>query len=61
MKYILVQWPESQMIMEQPWLYECFIAQSMDESQDWVGSAAYFVPEERILQMEKTFTSVEGA
>jgi len=52
-KYVLIQWPESQEIMDKEWYNECFLAQSTDKSQDWVGSAAYFVPESRLQELKK--------
>jgi hypothetical protein len=46
--YVLVQWPFSQDYMEQDWFHtECFLAQPINEDQDWVGSSAYFIPSER--------------
>lgn len=54
--YKLVLWPESQLIMDKEWLNECFLAQSMDENQDWVGAAAYFVPENRMYELEQSFS-----
>ena len=47
MEYILVQWPESQELMEEEWFNECFLANPINEEQDWVGSSAYFVPTEK--------------
>jgi len=52
MEYILVQWPQSQMLMDEPWFNECFLADSSNEEQEWVGSAAYFVPKERLEEMK---------
>ena len=49
MKYILVQWPESQQFMEEPWFQEeAILAQSTNEEQEWIGPSAYFIPEETI-------------
>lgn len=43
MKYILVEWPDSQMLMEYEWFRdECSLADC-----ELFGSSAYFVPEER--------------
>ena len=45
-KYILVTWPESQLLMEKDWFDECILMN--DENHlDNIGSSAYFVPEER--------------
>jgi hypothetical protein len=45
-KYVLVQWPDSQALMEYDWFEEeCSLA---DEK---FGSSAYFVPESRIAEM----------
>lgn len=42
-EYIIVQWPESQELMEQEWFDECVLIN--DEAMlDKVGSSAYFVP-----------------
>lgn len=47
--YILVQWPDSQMLMEEDWFSaECFLANPNNEEQEWVGSSAYFVPKKRL-------------
>ena len=46
MKYILVPWPESQVLMEQEWFNECILMND-EQHLDEVGSSAYFVPEER--------------
>lgn len=48
MKYILVLWPESQMLMEEFWFNECILYQAFD-NQEHLDSA-YFVPEERYNQ-----------
>lgn len=49
-KYILVTWPESQMLMEQDWFDECILMNDVNHLDD-VGSSAYFVPEERFLTL----------
>lgn len=51
-KYILVTWPESQMLMEYEWFDECMLMND-DNHLDEVGSSAYFVPEERFLNFIK--------
>ncbi len=50
-KYILIHWPESQDLMDKEWFNECFLANPINEEQDWVGSSAYFVPEKRFLEL----------
>lgn len=50
-KYILVQWPDSQELMDKPWFNECILAQDL-EGHDEVGSSAYFVPENRIKELK---------
>lgn len=51
-KYILISWPESQELMEQSWFDECILMN--DENHlDEIGSSAYFVPEERYLELFK--------
>ena len=51
MEYTLVLWPESQLLMEQEWFQECFLAQPTSDEQSWVGSSAYFVPVERLAEL----------
>jgi len=52
MNYVLVQFPDSQLLMEKEWFEsECFLANPTNEDQDWVGSSAFFVPEERISEL----------
>lgn len=45
MKYILVQWPESQVYMDFDWFDEEAILGDFNK----VGSSAYFIPEERYI------------
>ncbi len=45
MKYILVQWPESQCLMEHERFDECLLVDSFDEEDD-IGSSAYMCPED---------------
>lgn len=44
-KYILVQWPESQYLMEHKRFHECLFVQDI-EGHDVVGSSAYMCPED---------------
>ena len=52
-KYILVEWPKSQMLMEHERFNECLLVQDIDEHIE-VGSAAYMCPEDLY---EKIFNS----
>lgn len=45
MKYILVQWPESQMLMEHDRFNECLLINNIEEHEE-VGSSAYMCPED---------------
>jgi hypothetical protein len=47
MKYILVEWPDSQMLMEEEWFNKCYLS---DDS-------AYFVPENR---WEELLTNIKN-
>jgi len=44
-KYILVMWPESQMLMDNDRFNECLFIQDI-EGHDKVGSSAYMCPED---------------
>lgn len=43
--YVLIQWPESQMLMEEEWFEE----EAILDAECKFGSSAYFVPLKRIL------------
>ena len=45
MKYVLVQFPESQFLMEHPRFNECLFVQDIP-GHDEVGSSAYMCPED---------------
>ncbi len=45
--YVLVMWPQSQLLMEEEWFNECILMNDENHLED-IGSAAYFVPIERI-------------
>ncbi len=45
MKYILVQWPESQCLMEHERFDECLMVDDFDD-EGGVGSSAYMCPED---------------
>lgn len=44
--YVLVMWPESQLLMEQSWFNKCILAQDIEGYEIQVGPSAYFVPVE---------------
>ena len=45
MKYVLVQFPESQLLMNNPRFNECLLVQDI-QGHDEVGSSAYMCPED---------------
>lgn len=48
--YIIVVWPEVQDIMEEEWFEsECFLAQPINPKQEWLWSGSYFVPKMKYL------------
>ena len=49
-KYILITWPESQMLMEEDWFDEECILMNDETHLDNIGSSAYFVPEDRYTE-----------
>jgi hypothetical protein len=53
--YVLVLWPESQMLMEEDWFYDEAILSNGDEH----GSSAYFIPESRIINKDYILTKSE--
>jgi hypothetical protein len=44
-KYILVTWPESQFLFENPRFNECLFISNLP-NHDYVGSSAYMCPED---------------
>ena len=46
--YILVQWPESQILMEEEWFEECILC---NDKLEEIGSSAYFVPYDRYISL----------
>lgn len=50
MKYILVQWPDSQILMDYPWFDECILMNDENHLSE-IGSSAYFVPENRYNEL----------
>lgn len=58
--YMLVKWPESQLIMDEEWFdKECHLA-DMERDPD-VGSSAYFVPVKRLNELETKLKDIEKA
>ena len=49
-KYVLITWPESQMLMEQEWFNECILMNDENHLEN-IGSSAYFVPIERMREL----------
>ena len=47
--YVLVQWPESQELMDQEW----FDKEASLADFDKFGSAAYFIPKSRLLELNE--------
>lgn len=56
--YKLVQWPESQMLMEHPRFEECLFVQDI-EGHNEVGSSAYMCPTDLYEEIFKTKSSAE--
>lgn len=43
--YIIVTWPQVQDIMDEEWFNEeCFLAVPNSVEQEWIGDSSYFVP-----------------
>ena len=55
MKYVLVQFPESQLLMDNPRFNECLFVQDIP-GHDEVGSSAYMCPEDLYEQIFNTNT-----
>lgn len=49
-EYILIEWPDIQSLMEEPWFEE--EAMLIVGYEDKTGSSAYFVPKKRIIENE---------
>jgi hypothetical protein len=49
-KYILVEWPDSQYLMEMDWFDECILMNDENWLDD-IGYSAYFVPEYRYVEL----------
>ena len=58
-RYILVQWPESQLLMDHEWFdAECYLANNERTIKE-IGSSAYFVPERRMIELESELHRIE--
>ena len=51
--YVLVEWPESQKLMDEEWFDECYLANSFED--DDVSDSAYFVPWDRYSHRAEPF------
>jgi hypothetical protein len=51
--FVIVEWPESQYIMDMEWFYECELVND-EELLEIYGSSAYFVPKERYYELENS-------
>ena len=51
-EYVIVEWPDSQIIMEQEWYDECYLIND-DKGLNDFGSSAYFVPKKRFMELIK--------
>ncbi len=56
-KYVLVCWPESQMLMGMEWFNECILMNDIDHLAE-IGSSAYFVPADRYLGLTHSSNDV---
>ena len=50
-EYIIVTWPESQELMGKEWFDECILI-NKEPLLNQVGSSAYFVPENRLNELQ---------
>ena len=53
--YTLVEWPESQIFMDEDW----FLEEACLADSEKFGSSAYFIPTNRILQNENDSETME--
>jgi hypothetical protein len=49
-KYVIITWPDSQMLMEQEWFDECILMND-EKHLNNIGSSAYFVPIDRYKEV----------
>lgn len=54
MKYVLVKFPESQLLMEHPRFNECLFVQDIS-GHDEVGYCAYMCPEDLYNEINNTY------
>lgn len=50
--YVVVCWPESQMLMDTPWFDECELINT-EKGIEKFGSSAYLIPEERWEELQE--------
>ncbi len=58
-RYILVCWPESQILMEQIWFDECILMNDENHLQE-IGSSAFFVPENRYNELTANCNNMQN-
>ena len=51
-EYVLVEWPDSQILMEQEWFDECVLVND-ENLLNQFGSSCYFVPKQYYIELEK--------
>lgn len=57
--YMLIKWPESQLIMDEEWFdRECHLADMARDSE--VGNSAYFVPVKRMVILEEKLKEIKN-
>jgi hypothetical protein len=54
MKYVIVEWPFSQILMDKEWFDECILIND-EPLLSKVGSSAYFVPEHRLKEISEGY------
>jgi len=52
MTYVLVTWPESQMLMEYDWFDQCILIND-EKHLEIYGSSAYLVPEHLYVELSE--------
>ena len=49
-EYILITWPDSQVLMDYEWFDECILMND-EKHLDNIGSSAYFIPKNRLQEL----------
>lgn len=58
-EYVLVLWPEVQELMEYSWFdAECHLLNPLEDQEHY--NSAYFVPKERIQELEEIYAVVRN-